>query len=152
MVAGENSYVKRCGDCGRPKSSNKYQRWLQLFVPSGPFRFDVRYSPDPLTETMQKNRFVIVTTSCYSKFKRAVLVPEFAAWLVAKVFLELWVGRYGIQNMILVDSTAVCVRVLCSIMHFNGHKAVHYYKLSFPSQSASRMAQQDSNVEVLSLR
>lgn len=80
--------VKDCRSCGQNCQTNKNQRNLCLFPPSGPFKYVVMNILGPLPKIEFGNQFTVVMTDQYTKVTKAIPTALTAAFAVAKIFVD----------------------------------------------------------------
>lgn len=125
MATDIYNYASNCESCSNHRPSQKYQRWMQVLAPSGPFEFVDFDIFKTFTKQMSGSLFVVMVTVRYRKLARAILTPRVAATLMVTVVLKHWIVPEGITNSMLVDSrpqvvskifTMVCVSLRTSLV------------------------------------
>lgn len=120
MTIDVYSTVSNCSACAHNSTSPKMKRELQLFPVSSPREFVSIEILGPLPFTVNRNRYVMVTTDRSSKLTRSVWIGMTLSLDVANVFLDFLVVPYDISAHILMGNglkfTKSLFATLCTML------------------------------------
>ena len=88
-------WIAHCEPCARRSVKPPKQGLLQQEAVACPGERVAVDVAGPLPQSVRGNRFILVFTDYFTKWTEAVATPDHTAQTVARVFVDVWVSRFG---------------------------------------------------------
>ncbi|XP_052002459.1 protein NYNRIN-like [Xyrauchen texanus] len=128
-------WCSECSDCGSRKLlARTPQAPMHPSVTSRPYEHVALDILGPLSETIDKNLYILVVGDYFSKWTEAFALPNQEARSVAKVLVEEWVCRYGVPRSLHSDQgrnfESTLFQELCRLLEINKTRTSPYHPQS----------------------
>ena len=90
-------WCARCPSCNRHKTQQQNRAPMQIRVTGEPFEHVAINIIEPLPKTDSGNKYILTVVDHFTKHVKAYPIADKQAVTVARVFLNEFVARYGVQ-------------------------------------------------------